>query len=134
MLTTTGLVAITVVVNDDIDDLDLYGMATGDFNGSLVPTTLKSANPSLVLAENSNLQVGAGQQFELPLRAASAMQVGAVSMILDIPSELVTVQNVKINGSNEPVMWTINGNELRIGWHSLNRLTWPKTARWLPSN
>jgi parallel beta-helix repeat protein len=111
---------ITVTVTDDVTDFDLYGMLTGDFDGSLVPEALKSANPSLTLAENSNLQVGANQAFELPLRAASAMQVGAVSMILDIPSELVTIQNVKMKGSNEPVMWAISGNELRIGWHSLN--------------
>ena len=110
---------ITIVVNGNIPDLKLYGMATGDFNGSLVPTTLKSASASLALTENNNLQIGANQAFELPLRAASAMQVGAVSMVLDIPSDLVTVQNVKIKGSNEPVMWTINGNELRIGWYSL---------------
>ena len=24
-----------------------------------------------------------------------------------------------MKGSNEPVMWAINGNELRIGWYSL---------------
>ena len=111
---------ITVTVAGNVPNLELYGMLTGDYDGSLIPTILKSTRPSLTLAENSNLQIGANQAFELPLRAASAMQVGAVSMILDIPSELVKVQNVKIKGSNDPVMWSINGNELRIGWHSLN--------------
>ena len=110
---------ITVEVSGNVTDFDLFGMGTGDFNGSFTPM-LKSANASLTLAENSNLQVGASQAFELPLRAAYAMQVGAVSMILDVPSELVTVKNVKINGSTTPVSWAIKGNELRIGWHSLN--------------
>ena len=111
---------ITVTVAGDVPNLDLYGMLTGDYDGSLIPTVLKSTRPSLSLVENSNLQVSASQAFELPMRAASAMQVGAVSMILDIPSELVKVQNVTIKGSNDPVMWSMEGNELRIGWHSIN--------------
>jgi hypothetical protein len=111
---------ITITVAGNVPNLELYGMLTGDFDGSLVPTILKSADPSLTLAENSNLQIGANQVFELPLRASSAMQVSAVSMILDVPSDLATVKNVKINGSNDPVMWSINGNELRIGWYSIN--------------
>ena len=111
---------ITVVVNGNIPDLKLYGMATGDFNGSLIPTLLKSASPSLVLTENSNLQIGANQEFELPMRAASAMEVSAVSMILDIPANMVQVQDVVVNGSDAPVMWAVKGNELRIGWNSLN--------------
>ncbi len=110
---------ITVVVNDDVDDLELYGMATGDFNGSLVPTLLKSASSSLVLTENSNLQIGANQEFELPMRAASAMEVSAVSMILELPANMVQVQDVVVNGSEAPVMWAVKGNELRIGWNSL---------------
>jgi hypothetical protein len=55
------LTDITVTITGDLLNLELYGMLTGDFDGSLVPTTLKSADPSLVLAENSNLQVGANQ-------------------------------------------------------------------------
>jgi hypothetical protein len=47
------------------------------------------------------------------------MQVGAVSMILDIPTNLVTVQDVSIIGSEESAMWNVKGNELRIGWNSV---------------
>jgi hypothetical protein len=111
---------ITVTVSGDVPNLELYGMLTGDFNGSLVPTLLKSAGSSLTLTQNGDLQTGANQAFELPVVAASAMQVGAVSMILQIPSELVKVQDVVINGSKDPVMWAVNGNELRIGWYSLD--------------
>jgi hypothetical protein len=65
------------------------------------------------------MNVIADQEFELPLRVGSAMEVSAVSMILDIPSLLVKVEDVRINGSDVPVMWTVKGNELRIGWNSL---------------
>ena len=70
------------------------------------------------LTTASNMQVGASQEFELPLRAGSPMEVGAVSMILEIPSGMVKVQDVLINGSTVPVMWNVSGNELRIGWNA----------------
>jgi hypothetical protein len=95
-------------------------MLTGDFDGSLAPSITKSAGSSLTLTQNGDLQIGANQAFELPIVSASAMKVGAVSMILQIPSELVKVQDVVIKGSKDPVMWAVKGNELRIGWYSLD--------------
>ena len=111
---------ITVTVDGGDVTLDLYAMGTGDFNGSFTPNMLKSANPSLILTENSNLQVGTNQTFELPIFAASAMQVSAVSMSLLIPSNLVEVQDVVMKNSETPVVWAMKGNELRIGWYSLD--------------
>lgn len=102
----------------NVTDFNLYGMVTGDFNGSFIPDPTKAATWSLELNNNSMVNAGSSQEIELPLRAASAMQVGAVSMILNIPSGLVTVQDVKVNGSTDPVTWAVNGNELRIGWYS----------------
>jgi len=97
---------------------DLFGMCTGDFNGSFTPTTLKSTSSSLMLTSNGNMQVGANQKFELPMRVGTSMEVGAVSMILRIPSVLVNVQDVMVNGSSVAADWTVNGDELRIGWYS----------------
>jgi hypothetical protein len=37
----------------------------------------------------------------------------------------VEVQDVTVNGSTEPVTWAINGNELRIGWNSVNPVNIP---------
>ncbi len=62
------------------------------------------------------MNASANQEFELPIRAASAMQVGAVSMSLNIPSNLVTVQDVLVNGSTVSAVWLVDGDELRIGW------------------
>ena len=110
--------SLSVNLTGNTTDFNLYAMCTGDFNGSLPSGGLKSATSSLMLATNSNMQVGANQEFELPLRAGSRMEVGAVSMILEIPSGLVNVQDVVVNGSTVPVLWAVKGNELRIGWNS----------------
>ena len=110
--------SFSVNLTGNVADYNLYAMCTGDFNGSLPSSGLKSASSSLMLATNSNMQVGANQEFELPLRAGSTMEVGAVSMILEIPSGLVNVQDVILNGSTVPVLWAVKGNELRLGWNS----------------
>jgi len=106
------------VSGSNVTDFDLYGMCTGDFNGSLIPTTEKSASWTLELNNSNMLNVSANQEFELPIRAGSAMQVGAVSMILQIPSGMVNVQNILVNGSTVAPDWVVNGDELRIGWYS----------------
>lgn len=102
----------------NVTDFDLYGMCTGDFNGSLIPTMEKSAIWSMELNTNSTMNAGVNQEFELPMRAASAMQVGAISMILQIPSGMVNVQDVLVNGSTVAPDWALIGDELRIGWYS----------------
>ncbi len=112
--------AITVDVSGaDVADFDIYAMCTGDFNGSLTTERLKSVNMELSLITESNLQKDINQEFELPLRATSTMEVGAVSMILSIPTNLIEVQGVKINGSNIDATWSVKGDELRIGWNSV---------------
>ncbi len=97
---------------------DLYGMCTGDFNGSFTPTKTKSTSSSLMLISAGNMQVGVNQKFELLLRTGTSMELGAVSMILRIPSGLVNVQDVLVNGSPVAADWAVNGDELRIGWYS----------------
>ena len=44
---------------------------------------------------------------------------------MEIPSDLVEVTGVRVNGSDEPASFTVNGNELRIGWNSLNPVNIP---------
>ena len=44
--------------------------------------------------------------------------LGAVSLILEIPSDLVEVKDVYLKGSNEKPDFSVNGNLLTIGWNS----------------
>ena len=110
--------SFTVNVAGDVLNYGLYAQCNGDFNGSFTPNAAKSTNSSLILTNEGIMLAGANQEFELPIHAASAMEVSAVSLILDIPSDMVDVQDIKVNGSTDPVTWTVNGNELRIGWNS----------------
>ena len=99
--------------------INLEGLVTGDFNESFTPGGAKSASSTLGLNYGETKKVGASQEFEMALQVTSAMEVGAISLILDIPSDLVEVKDVVLKGSNVPVSFKVSGNELRIGWYSL---------------
>jgi uncharacterized lipoprotein YbaY len=117
--------SFSVFVAADIPNYDLLAQCTGDFNGSFTPNAAKSMSSSLALNLGNNVVVGTNQEFELPLRAVSTMDVSAVSMILDIPSNLLEVTGITVNGSQEPATYAVKGNELRIGWSSVAPVTVP---------
>jgi hypothetical protein len=47
-----------------------------------------------------------------------ASGVGAVSLILNLPSDLVEVSGVEMASTHGKLDWAVDGDELRIGWHS----------------
>jgi hypothetical protein len=109
------------------ESYDMYGMVTGDFNGSYDPTLAKSGTTDLYL--NTGNTVGAAPDAEvlLPVTAGMDMQVGAISMTLHYPADKVIVEGVYLAGNpGQPVMHTAQNGQLRIGWFSgtpLNLLT-----------
>ncbi len=111
--------SVNLPVGTDIT-ADMYGLCTGDFNRSYDPDLGKSAANSMNLIYNSTQQIGRNQEFDLPVRLVNASKVGAMSLVLNFPADLVTVSDVFMNGTTGQLDWTINGNELRIGWNSQN--------------
>jgi hypothetical protein len=92
-------------------------MCAGEFNSSFRTTIPSTVNVTLGPSEETYIAT-AGKQFDLALEATAPMQIGAISLILNVPSNLVTVGNVKVPGSNGPVTYQYSGNTLRIGWNS----------------
>jgi spore coat protein A, manganese oxidase len=109
----------TVTVDHaSVSNFNIYGRCTGDFNGSFTPSSTKEGRPNLQLATNSILHANTDRLFELPVRATADMEVSALSLVLNIPGDLVSVEGVEVVGSSDPVTFAANGNELRIGWFS----------------
>ncbi len=100
----------------------MYGLVIGDFSCSFTPGLLKSASSTLQLVYNETKLADAGMEVELPVRIMNSSIVGAVSLILDIPSDLVEVTGVTMNGNQGELAWSVNDNELRIGWNTLQPL------------
>jgi hypothetical protein len=112
----------TVTVNPldlPITGKNLYALVTGDFNRSFVPSAAKSASKSLQLNSGNARMVNPGTEFELPVYAGSTMEVGAISLIMNYPSDKIEVTGAYLGSdAGSPVMYNASGNELRIGWNS----------------
>ncbi len=104
--------------------LNLYGLVTGDFNQSFVPGGTKAVSESLALIYGETISVIPDMEFDLPLSVAMDMEVGAVSLILEFPSDLLEVNGVYLSDDpNTPLMYSVSGDELRIGWNSLEPIS-----------
>ena len=121
----SGVAYPTVTVGVAPPTFNFYGLCVGDFNRSFTPGGGgKSASETLHLTYNQTRLVNTGSEFDLPLYAGSAMNVGAISLIMNLPSDKVEVLGVYLtNNPAVPVMYNVSGDELRIGWNSLNPLS-----------
>jgi hypothetical protein len=108
---------VTLLVDQNLTQ-NMYGLCIGDFNRSFNPSLAKAASTSLNLVYGATQQIGSNQEFELPLNIVHASQVGAVSLILNFPSDLVEVTDVQMNSTTGQLDWAVFGDELRIGWNS----------------
>jgi hypothetical protein len=76
--------------------------------------------------ENVTLNIGGttliehGVEFELPVTTGTVMEVGAVSLIMDFPTDQLEVTGVYLGTDpTSPMEYAVVGNELRIGWNAL---------------
>ncbi len=113
---------------------DFYGLISGDFDRSNVPAAssmgifgAKNAmteKSSVTLHRGNELNVIPDEVIELPIRAESSMQVGAISLILDYPNEQIHVEEVFLkNNPAHPAGYNVVNGMLVIGWNSLNSLS-----------
>ena len=98
---------------------DFYGLITGDFDMSYSPE-LKTAGfgNSVVISDGSVISAVPGSEMVIPVKAASGMKVGAISLILDFPFDKVEISDVFLGNGASPVPWKVVNNQLRIGWFS----------------
>ncbi|HPS74641.1 MAG TPA: T9SS type A sorting domain-containing protein, partial [Bacteroidales bacterium] len=112
-----GTLYPTVNLASGSQTINIYGLCTGDFNRSYVPGA-KDAGSSLQLIPFGTKMVGANTTFDLPVIAMNPYQAGALSMILNFPSDLVEIAGVTMNNGTGELNWAVDGNELRIAWNT----------------
>lgn len=114
--------APTVTVNNaSVSNFEIRALCTGDFNESDSPNiTAKGLESNVEMVTTDQRQVNINSEFELPVRATSKMKIGALSLILNIPGDLIKVSDIRICGSSEPLDYSVDGDMVRIGWYSLN--------------
>jgi hypothetical protein len=99
---------------------NLYGLCAGDFNGSYIPGAKRTGSESLKLIHDETIRIVAGQEFDLPVRMLNPGIIGAASLILHIPQASVEVTDVRMMDQRGHLNWAVRGDELRIGWITLN--------------
>ncbi|MCD4678855.1 MAG: T9SS type A sorting domain-containing protein [Bacteroidales bacterium] len=99
-----------VTLNEADIHIDELALCFGDVNGSFTPSAVK-ITPSMTLTNNGIVEV-TGQVFELDVTVNTYMEIGAVSLIIDIPDN---VEVVDIKGLSD-VIYTIVDGKLRISW------------------
>jgi hypothetical protein len=110
----------------------------GDVNGSNVPGTGAKSLLSLnfdyydLYDYHDVISLSSGEDFELPIFATKELNVGAISLILRFPKEMVSIYNVQCTMNNETMnneqctmnnegnnlVYNVVGDELRIGWYA----------------
>ncbi len=112
-----------VVCGDNLSQ-DFYGLCVGDFNRSFVPSTGSRGSDmisSLSLISSGTIRISNDAMVELAVEVTENITVGAISLVLEVPSDLVSVEDVyfgKEPGTEGMLNWNLEGNELRIGWNT----------------
>ena len=113
------LVYPQVVVQSGSVTQDFYGLATGDFDLSFVPGGAKSNHQAVTLNYEKVKEVYQGDKFEMPIFAGNRMGVGAVSLIMNFPSDKFEILGAYLGSDiNSPVEYSVNNDVIRIGWYS----------------
>jgi hypothetical protein len=108
----------TIIVNRKHVAQDFYGLCVGDVNGSNFPYTGAKFLPKVYLDYNNSKKLSSGETFELPLSASGDLSVGAISLILGFPKELIQIENVQliIDNKRKNLDYNVKSGLLRIGW------------------
>jgi len=124
---TSSVMNINISAGSSAVTQNFFGLVSGDFNMSFVPSSLKSvdaASRTLTLLKGEIEPVLPLATIDLPVKAGSAMQVGAISLILNYPNNKLQIEGVFLKDKpDQPVDFNVIKGELRIGWNSMNPLS-----------
>ena len=97
-----------------------FGLCTGDVNGSHIPIQGDFQNQKVQLTHEGIVEITQGQDFNICIKASTSLTLGAVSMAIEYPSELLDIRNVTIN--NQSILFTARNGQLLIAWSELEPL------------
>ncbi len=113
---TTG--SDSVVMGTSPMSLTFYALCTGDVNGSNIPSTGAKSADAVEISGETSISAGSEEELYLPLNLDMEMPVGAVSMVLDFPPDLMQVEEV--NFVSGQAITNVRSSKLYIVWSELN--------------
>ncbi|MCK7539603.1 MAG: hypothetical protein MZV63_56185 [Marinilabiliales bacterium] len=113
---------------------DFYGLCTGDWNRTHIPPTGSKSiegEGSIRLTYNETVKVLAGSEFDLPVFAGSDMEVGAITLIMNFPQDLISIEGVYLQDGSAgsqvgSLAFNVISDQLRIAWFNDTPLNFAK--------
>ncbi|MCX6270312.1 MAG: hypothetical protein NTU44_03660 [Bacteroidetes bacterium] len=101
---------------------DIKGLCYGDLNASYSPVARISSDVSIL--EQEELPVIAGDNINIEIRTLQEMDLGAISLVMEIPSGVKIKKIDMISGQirtreNEELLYQVVNNILRLSWVSI---------------
>jgi hypothetical protein len=95
---------------------NLKALCYGDMDGSFNPGNKEQ--PAVTLKQDGLLEIPLSGNIEIPLRLDQDMQTSAMSLVINVPGNLMVESVSMAKGNNENLVYNRIGNELRIAWFS----------------
>jgi hypothetical protein len=116
-----GYPTITITEGSTSLSQNFHGLVTGDFNRSFTPGAKEAGAGNITLIHEGVIVAGYNETIELPVFVKEEMTIGAISLILKFPSDLMQIENILLgNDPGSPVQFNVTGDELRMSWQSLS--------------
>ncbi len=98
---------------------DFPVLCMGDVDGSYIPGTRTS--PKIRIVEEGMIKIQNGEEYLLPFIAADDIAAGAISIVMEFPGELISIEEVMLKNPafHDNLIFRTEGNILSIAWYSL---------------
>ncbi len=114
----------TIIVSGADVSQAFYGLCAGDVNGSNVPSTGAKSSAGIGLLYKDLLKIKPGDEFNIPVYAEQELSVAAISLIVNFPKDLITVEEItSVAGA---IIYSVNNGEAKIAWSEIEPVTFRK--------
>lgn len=111
----------TIIVSSSAVTQNFYGLVVGDVNGSNIPGPGAKSQGILALEQSKTIKASPGDEIEIPVRVSSEASIGAISMVVGYPGQLMKVNEIKTQHGTP--YYTTNNDALRMAWSETTPLT-----------
>jgi len=106
-----------IAENSDIVVENLNAACYGDIDASYYTAAAKKAERNISLINSGVLEVQSST-FEMPIKATENMELGAVTLVIEYPNDIVEVKSV--NSKLEGLRYNVIDNKIHVAWYNTN--------------
>ncbi len=106
-----------IAENSDIVVENLNAACYGDINASYYNAPGKKAERNISLINSGVLEVQSST-FEMPIKATENMELGAITLVIEYPNDIVEVKSV--NSKLEGLRYNVIDNKIHVAWYNTN--------------